>query len=748
MTRVQRLMRWGQGRPAFLLFLFAFALYALSMGAARNGAGYSADGTFAFEMAKSVMIDPGHAYLRDQNKNFARWGVGLPTAFLPFVTLAEPLATAAPQRDRIPLDEHDILLVNHPPLGGTPVSSVQRVLNLDFEPGVYDTLVLLSHSGLSAGFAQGTEIARLRLTDGAGQFTEHPIRVGIETAEWAYDRGDVRAMIQHNQPPPVARQIGNARAYYYAATWRFAPARQLAAAHITYEQPDGNFYVDGLALRTPDGEWRDGPGVGRVWSERQNHEFFRRIWVAAANAFITALGVALVFRILRRLRYSERVAIVGALIYAVGTMAWPYAKFDFSEPLVTTLLLASVWLVLVHGTTGRLRYAFLAGLAAFATALTKYVSVVAMPILLIGLVVGARSGRTWREALRHSIRPALLFSAPFLGILPPALLVAAVVFDFHLLYVSELIGGLQRGWLELPFGLGLGGLITSWGKGVLWYNPILLVTLPVLPWFVRRHGWRSFVFIAIPVAYALLYSRKQVWYGGNAWGPRYLVPTLPLLVILGAPLFERVLERTRSRLPGAALAAVVLLSASVQFMGVSKDFAGYLDLFQQQVAGAVPLNGATYGGADYQPWSSIQPEGDFAAVFYTYQFSPLLAHAWLLRADAVNLLAPDRTDWLADALSRTPWSRFGIDAVPPRPENGLGLDFWSLSLVEGFLAYPGFLVWAAVLLLGLQCAALGGWVALSGRLWPSARGVPLVRLLAGSAFAALLISFDTLHFML
>ena len=121
MTPVRRLMSWGQARPTFLLFLFAFTLYALSMGPARNGSGYSADGTFAFEMAKSVMIDRGHAYLRDQNRNFARWGVGLPTAFMPIVAFAEPLANKAPQRDRVPLDEYDVLLVNQPALGGLQV---------------------------------------------------------------------------------------------------------------------------------------------------------------------------------------------------------------------------------------------------------------------------------------------------------------------------------------------------------------------------------------------------------------------------------------------------------------------------------------------------------------------------------------------------------------------------------------------------------------------------------------------------
>ncbi|MYD94385.1 MAG: phospholipid carrier-dependent glycosyltransferase [Chloroflexi bacterium] len=748
MTRTQRLLRWAHARPALLLFLFAFTLYALSMGAARNGGGYSADGTFAFEMAKSVMVDRGHAYLRDQNRNFSRWGVGLPTAFMPIVAFAEPLAEAAPQRDRIPLGEHDVLLVNFPPLGGSPGPQVTDEIELGIEPGSYDRLALLSHSGLSAGFSQGTEIARLHLTDAAGATSDHPIRVGIETAEWAYDRGDVRARIQHEQPPPVARQIGNARAHYYGSTWRFDPPRELLSARVTYLQPTGNFYVDGLALRTSDGAWLDGPGVGRVWSERQNREFFRRIWVAAANALATAVGVVLVYRILRRLQYGERVAIVSALIYAVGTMAWPYAKFDFSEPLVTTFLLAAVWLSLVYGSTGRLRFVALAGLAAFAAVLTKYVSVITVPILMTGLVVGAHSGDSWRKTLRQSVRPVLLFLAPFLIVLLPALVAAATLFDFRLLYVHELIGGLQRGWLELPFGLGLGGLITSWGKGVLWYNPILLVTLPALPWFVHRHGWRSLIFLAIPVAYALLYSRKQVWYGGNAWGPRYLVPALPLLVIVGAPLFERVTERARTWLPGAALAGVVLISAGVQFMGVSKDFAGYLDLFQQQVADAIPLKGAIYGGADYQPWSSIQPEGDYAAVLYAYQFSPLLAHAWLLRADATNLLAPDRTDWLADALSRTPWSRFGIEAIPPRPENGLGLDFWSLSLVEGFLAYPVFIVWVSVLLLVLQFATLGAWVGLTGRIWPSECRVRSLRFVAIGAFAALLISFDTLHFML
>ena len=83
MTGRVRPARWATAHPALALFLFTVTLYALTAGASRNSFGYSADGTFAFEMAKSAVVDPGHAYLRDQNRNFSRWGVGLPLAMVP-----------------------------------------------------------------------------------------------------------------------------------------------------------------------------------------------------------------------------------------------------------------------------------------------------------------------------------------------------------------------------------------------------------------------------------------------------------------------------------------------------------------------------------------------------------------------------------------------------------------------------------------------------------------------------------------
>ena len=51
-------------RPAPLIFVFLAAVYLLTMGVNRGGFGYSPDGQFAFEMAKSIALDPDREYLR------------------------------------------------------------------------------------------------------------------------------------------------------------------------------------------------------------------------------------------------------------------------------------------------------------------------------------------------------------------------------------------------------------------------------------------------------------------------------------------------------------------------------------------------------------------------------------------------------------------------------------------------------------------------------------------------------------
>jgi hypothetical protein len=102
------------------------------------------------------------------------------------------------------------------------------------------------------------------------------------------------------------------------------------------------------------------------------------------------------------------------------------------------------------------------------------------------------------------------------------------------------------------------------------------------------------------------------------------------------------------------------------------------------------------------------------APLYAPGFSPLLAHAWLLGADAVSIVAAGNEGLQRRALGSPPWRYLhGLELHPPRPDFGLGLDLWPLLLRTQFGTHREVLlattVVAVSLAAGLALAAL--WAA-------------------------------------
>ncbi len=81
-----------------------------------------------------------------------------------------------------------------------------------------------------------------------------------------------------------------------------------------------------------------------------------------ANAILTAATAGLLFGLVRRLGYDERVAAGVALLYGLATIAWVYSKYLFSEPLAALLLLATAYLLVAFRQEGGLWRPVLAGL--------------------------------------------------------------------------------------------------------------------------------------------------------------------------------------------------------------------------------------------------------------------------------------------------------------------------------------------------------------------------------------------------
>jgi hypothetical protein len=227
-------------------------------------------------------------------------------------------------------------------------------------------------------------------------------------------------------------------------------------------------------------------------------------------ALAGAGAAALTAAIAEKLGASRRGAVGAACAFALGTQALMYSRTLYAETLVAFLLALAVWGI-TERSRGRRQLGFVAlGLAVLA----KPQMIVVAPGLAVALVAVQRSWRPVIGIATATATASLIYLA-----------YNAVRFDDPLKF-----GGrdrmLQPDWFK-PGRLldGVGILIVSPGRGLLWLSPVAIVGALVL-WRRRR----------APVAAAALGASLPILLlamahpaGWQAWGSRYLVPTLPLV---------------------------------------------------------------------------------------------------------------------------------------------------------------------------------------------------------------------------
>ncbi|MFO7698289.1 MAG: glycosyltransferase family 39 protein [Anaerolineae bacterium] len=239
------------------------------------------------------------------------------------------------------------------------------------------------------------------------------------------------------------------------------------------------------------------------------------------SALVTALTGGMLYLVVRRTGYGQGIAALTALAWGFGTTAWPYARSFFREPLLGLVWCLTVLLCIVWQQTGQRRYALACLLAVSAGLLVKISSITAAPVFILALLWDPSAGR-----LRLSRRSAVLLAAG------TALAVVAAAALWRLRYGGNL--PVARYTWAYPWGDALMvayGLLLSPLKGFLFYSPILLATLPGWRSLARRSG--TLVFLSLGLTAMLLYTYGSTiqWHGGVVWGPRFVVPLLPLLIL-------------------------------------------------------------------------------------------------------------------------------------------------------------------------------------------------------------------------
>ena len=278
-----------------------------------------------------------------------------------------------------------------------------------------------------------------------------------------------------------------------------------------------------------------------------------RFFTLLLPALATALTGALLCRWAALLYGSARMGVALALLFGLGTLAWPYSRFFFSEPLFTACLVLAALAI-------RTRHPLLAGLALGYAVFTRVGGAALLPAFgLYAWLVFAVDGGNVQTFKR--------FGWMALGGLPFALLLLAYNWvRFRALteqgYASE---GFTGNLL-----VGLYGLLLSPGKSVFLYVPLLLA----LPWaivpFARRYRPEAALVGALAAITLLQSALWWIWWAGWGWGPRFLVPLMPFLILMLGVLLER---RAWRRIIGLAL---LPLSIAVNLLGILVDFNSYI----------------------------------------------------------------------------------------------------------------------------------------------------------------------------
>lgn len=296
------------------------------------------------------------------------------------------------------------------------------------------------------------------------------------------------------------------------------------------------------------------------------------LWTAGAMLCGWAFG-----RLVRALEPSS--SRLWAPAFVAGTFLWPYAADSFMEPFAAAALAAGAAVLIRDGTPAGVKAAALWSCAC----LLKPILWLTVPLFVLAAALGSR-----RQAA-----PVLRIVACFGSAV--ALQLAANALRGNAWDVGYGAFALR---FSTPLSTGLTGLLVSPGKGLVFYAPVVL--LAAFGW--RRVAPRArLLLFAVPAAHVLVVARWSWWEGGAAWGPRLLLPVLPLICASAV------------HAPRRAAAAALAAGTAVNVLGVLHSpgsWIGYAEFLR-------PPAGVS--------WPAAGP----VRVATIPSLSPISGHAWL-----------------------------------------------------------------------------------------------------------------------
>lgn len=262
--------------------------------------------------------------------------------------------------------------------------------------------------------------------------------------------------------------------------------------------------------------------------------------------FYTAFSCVLLYLIAVRLGYEDKVGVILAILYGFSTMAFPYAKTFFREPLIVFLISGS-WLAFLNFEHPKRHIRLIAFVSFFVfitlLILTK-IPYLVVPITFFYIWI-AKIEKTGKSRLYDNVIKATLLLVFFVSVF---LFTTRNFTDQNIFY--RFSGALFRDAINIIlfaphthfFEVVLGSLFSPL-KGLIFYSPIILLGAYAM---IRSWGKNKELFILPFVVLATLLLAQALahddeWWT-TPWGNRYLLPVISLFLIASLPVLDEIMR--------------------------------------------------------------------------------------------------------------------------------------------------------------------------------------------------------------
>jgi hypothetical protein len=406
------------------------------------------------------------------------------------------------------------------------------------------------------------------------------------------------------------------------------------------------------------------------------------------NQLLGAAAAVLILLFSTVLGYSKRTSLYVAILYGLCTFAWPLAKQPFDHTIETFFILLSVYFTYRYVSGEKLLYLLLSGFSLGFAFITRQISVLVIPPLIILMIVYYLKRYNLKTTAKQMIRDIVLFSLAFLPFISLSLWYNYYRFGSIFETGYQLIA--ERTGIDFFTGTslltGLRGFLISPGKGFFFYSPVAILFFLGIKSFFKRHLELALCFILIILSYLFFLSKNLYWHGDWAWGPRYLLIITPFLIIPIAELFESKILGTKLSMR-AFVYFLVAVSFIIQIAAVSVYFQKYFFhlMFEKKEQFSIAR------GVGVQP--IIEPATEN---YFHWHKSPILAQFRFIYRIAHNLNDYQFSELPKDATEN--------EIIRADPRLNI-FDFWWLHKYFLNGSYSGFIEALLLLLIVIYCAS-------------------------------------------